>query len=109
MFWNRLKISARLLMIVFGTVVGFVAIGGFSLYEIRANLLEDRLVKTRNLVEAAHSLVSHYAKLADSGATSVEEAQELAKQAVKVLRYDDKEYFWINDMHPPHRHAPDQV
>ncbi|MDX9862920.1 MAG: methyl-accepting chemotaxis protein, partial [Rhodospirillales bacterium] len=100
MVLDKLKIGSRLWLIVLGTVVGIAAAGGFALYEMRGNLIEDRMLKTRGLVENAHSLVVHYAKMAEAGTISIEEAKGRAENAVKDLRYDGKEYFWINDMHP---------
>jgi len=100
MFLSKIKIRSRLFLIVIGSVFGVVVMGGFSLYETRQNLIADRMVKTRNLVEAAHTLVVHYGKMAEEGALSVAEAQERAKLAVKDLRYETNQYFWINDMTP---------
>jgi len=100
MILDKLKIGSRLWLIVLGTIVGIAAAGGFALYEMRGNLIEDRMLKTRGLVENAHSLVVHYAKMAEAGTIPVEEAKERAKAAVKDLRYEGNEYFWINDMHP---------
>ncbi len=100
MFLNKQKIGTRLFAIVLSTLVGYVLIGGISLNEMRENLIAERLVKTRNLVEVAHSLVSHFAKMSDAKIVSVEEAQKLAKEALRDFRYDGDQYFWINDMHP---------
>lgn len=97
---TNVKISTRLLLTVVGTVIGILVIGSFGLYQTRDNMLQDRMAKTRNLVESAHSLVVYYAGMADAGSISVDDAQGLAKDAVKNLRYDTKQYFWINDMHP---------
>jgi len=35
-----------------------------------------------------------------SGGMTTQEAQARAVAAIKALRYEEKEYFWINDMHP---------
>ena len=39
-------------------------------------------------------------KAAASGEITVEEAQKRAIAQLKVMRYDGKEYFWVNDMQP---------
>jgi len=100
MFLSNLKISARLLFIVVGTVVGILAIGAFGLYQTRDNMLLDRMAKTRNLIEVAYSTVADYAAKADSGELSVEDAQEQAKRALEVMRYDGNNYFFVSDMTP---------
>jgi methyl-accepting chemotaxis protein len=60
-----------------------------------ANLMADRQNKTQHLVQSAHSLIAHYAGLADEGAMTEEEAQAAALAAVQDLRYDGEEYFFI--------------
>ncbi|MBL6945612.1 MAG: response regulator [Rhodospirillales bacterium] len=106
MFLERLKIRARLLLIVVGTVIGIVAVGGYSLFEIRTNLLEDRKTKTQHVVQVAEGLMAHYHGLEASGAMTREEAQKTAISVIEELRYKEKDYFWIQTydnfmvMHP---------
>ncbi|MBT3359642.1 MAG: methyl-accepting chemotaxis protein, partial [Rhodospirillales bacterium] len=106
MMLNGLKIGTRLLLIVVGTVLGIVAVGGYSLFEIRANLFEDRKIKTEHVVHVAESLVAHYYAQETSGAMTRDEAQKAAISSIESLRYDEKEYFWIQSfanvivMHP---------
>ena len=96
--WNRMKINARLMMIVLGTVVGFVVIGGFSLYEIRDNLFEDRKVKTQHVVDTATGILEFYAAETQAGRMTLADAQETAKKAVSTLRYGGNQYFWISTL-----------
>jgi methyl-accepting chemotaxis protein len=100
MTFRNLKIGVRVQLTVIVTLLGFVAIGGFGLYQVRQNLLTDREVKAQSLVETAYGLIAYAATLADTGNLSVEEAQSLAKDAVKNLRYGGDQYFWISDMTP---------
>jgi methyl-accepting chemotaxis protein len=97
MFLNKLKIGARLYLIVAGAVLGIVAVGGYSLMEIRHNLLEDRKVKTEHVVDVATSTIKHYYDMEQSGALTRQEAQSAAMAAVKAMRYDENEYFWIQN------------
>jgi methyl-accepting chemotaxis protein len=103
---RNLKIRSRILMIVMGVAAGIFVIGGFALNELRDNLMEDRLIKTRHVVEVVHGLLSHYAAREKSGDLSPDEARKSAITAVTALRYDKSEYFWIHDfdtkmiMHP---------
>ncbi|OOZ41096.1 hypothetical protein BOW53_05025 [Solemya pervernicosa gill symbiont] len=52
------------------------------------------------MVETVYELIAHYGKQEQSGALTREQAQNQAINAVKGLRYDANEYFWINDMQP---------
>jgi len=61
---------------------------------------EDRQNSTRQHVEVAHGVLTWAHGLETSGKATREQAQQMAKQAVSVMRYDKSEYFWINDMGP---------
>ncbi len=103
---KNLKLAVRLSLIVVLAMVGIVAVSAFTLKNIRDTMLEDRLVKTRHIVEAAHSVIAHFGQMEIDGKVSREQAQTLAKDAIRSLRYDETEYAWINDynavvvMHP---------
>jgi len=55
---------------------------------------------TRQHVEVAHGLIAWAHAQEASGRLPRAEAQKTALQALAKLRYDGKEYFWVNDMHP---------
>ena len=103
---DRLKVGTRLLLIVAGTAIGIVAIGGFALYKMRNNLFEDRKVKTEHVVDVAESLVAFYQSQEKAGVMTREGAQKAALVALNTLRYDEQEYFWVQSydnvmlMHP---------
>ena len=63
-------------------------------------MLKEKELKTRHLVESAHSVIEGcYARIKD-GKMSEQDAKALAIATIKSMRYEGKEYFWINDMHP---------
>jgi methyl-accepting chemotaxis protein len=64
----------------------------------KSQMMEDRQAKVRNLVEVAHATLAHYEQQAREGQMSVEEAKKSAAAAVRTMRYDQIEYFWINDL-----------
>ncbi|MCG8511585.1 MAG: cache domain-containing protein, partial [Rhodospirillales bacterium] len=98
MFLDKLKIGPRLMLIVAGTVIGMLAVGGYSLYEVRVNLMEDRKIKTQHVVDTVVTLVSYYQSMEVSGEVTREEAQKAAFAAVEKMRYDEKEYFWLQNL-----------
>ncbi len=107
MLLEKIKIGARLSLIVAGSIVGILVLGGESLIEIKSTLLEDRKIKTEHLVETAGSLAAAYHKREQSGEMSREEAQKAALLGLENLRYDGgREYFWVQSydnmmvMHP---------
>ena len=100
---NQLKIASKLWMLV---VVFFAVLIGNSLMDLaerRDKLQEEKELKTRHLVESAYSVLEFYQKASrESGATmSEEDAKAAAIRTIKAMRYEQKEYFWINDLGRP--------
>jgi len=78
----------------------FLAVMAGMLVTERNSMFEDRQRATRFAVETAWGTVDSLGKAAASGEITVEEAQKRAIAQLKVMRYDGKEYFWVNDMQP---------
>lgn len=106
---KNMNIRFRMLIIVICGAMGVLATAAFGLYNLNYELIEDRKLKTLNLVETATSIVSHYHEQFKAGTISEDEAKMAAMTTIKALRYDiekDKDgketgnYFWINDMAP---------
>ncbi len=96
-----MQVKTRL---IFGGLISFIGLLIVSLIALfleKSSMLDDRRDKTRNLVESAHAVVVHYQALEKSGQLNNSEAQQAAIQAVRALRYNQKEYFWIHDMTAP--------
>ena len=68
--------------------------------------MEDRRLKTRNVVESVLGVVDYFHKQQQAGKLSEEEAKRQAMDSLRNVRYDGKEYFWVQDrnlvmlMHP---------
>ena len=60
----------------------------------------DRMDATRQHVEVAYGVLVWAQGEEAAGRLSREQAQALARQAIATMRYDEREYFWINDMQP---------
>jgi len=95
-----MTIRLRLLSLVAIFLLGILIVATFSLVAERASLLEDRKIKTRNLVEAAHGVIASFEQAAKDGRMPLEEAQKAALGTLRTMRYDKVEYFWVNDMTP---------
>jgi methyl-accepting chemotaxis protein len=95
---QSLGVRARLAVLMFLGAAGVAILLGVSLLESRSRLVEDRKVKTQHVVETAHALLAHYGALAEAGTLGAEDARRAAAAALKAMRYDGKEYFWINDL-----------
>jgi len=97
---NKFKLSTRILLLGVVIVMAFSGIFAWLYPKIKGNMYDAKYLKTRHLVEAAHSVVGYYAELAGKGTLSTEAAQEQAKTALQAMRYETNDYFWINDMAP---------
>jgi methyl-accepting chemotaxis protein len=99
-FFKNLRMQKKFLIFSIIPLIGFIALGLFELNKIHDVMLESKKQKTRNLVEAAHSIAAHFHAENLNGNINQETAQALAINAIKNMRYDETEYFWINDMRP---------
>jgi len=98
--FNDLKIKYKLWIFAGVAILSLSLYMIFSAFALRATLDQEKQLKTRHLVEVVHGVVEQYEKLAKDGTMTRENAQAAAVAAVKSLRYEGAEYFWINDMQP---------
>jgi methyl-accepting chemotaxis protein len=97
---RRLKIRHRLSLLILVVVLGSLATIGVTLSVLESGLMNEKSQQTRKLVETAFSLVESYHADEKAGRLTREQAQGAALEALKTLRYDGGNYFWVNDMHP---------
>ncbi len=95
---GNIKIKYKLWVIIGLMAMGTAVLISVSLMSLKDNLLEDRKIKTKHVVETVHGFLDHYYGLEKSGQLTREQAQQAAQKAIESLRYDQDEYFWINDM-----------
>ena len=91
------KISALFLMVftVFSAQEALYVLPTF-----KSKLFERRQAENRAVVEVAFGVLEHVAAMEVSGKLSRLQAQAAAIEAIRALRFDDKNYFWINDLEP---------
>jgi methyl-accepting chemotaxis protein len=95
---NGLSLRTKLISLALFTIVSLIVLFAVSLNSTRSQLMLDRQEKVRNLVEVAHATVAHFEQQARDGKLTKEAAMTAAKEAVRDMRYDKVEYFWINDL-----------
>ncbi|SEH34158.1 methyl-accepting chemotaxis protein [Magnetospirillum fulvum] len=91
-------IGVRLTMIVVATVVGMVVIAALGLVNARDSLMEERRIKTREVVELATSIAAAAEARVRSGELTAEAAKTQALDRIREMRYAGDNYFWINDL-----------
>jgi len=97
---RSMSVAKKLGVLTICAVLGIVALTALFMISERALVLEERKSSIQQAVETTHSLVIHYHNLSTKGVLTEEQAKQQAMQAVKVLRYNGTDYFWINDMQP---------
>jgi len=94
-------IQAKIMIPTLITAVIMAAGMAFYVFPIlERSIMQEKQDATRHVVELATGLLSSYEEQVRSGALTLEEAQKRAAARVGQLRYEGKEYLWINDMHP---------
>ncbi len=99
-FTQSWKIDRRIWLIVFIALIGLGITSYIALVHGEQQMRQDRQTAVRQVVEVAHGVLEHFHKQAQSGAMDVKAAQKAAANTIKTMRYEGKEYFWINDMNP---------
>jgi len=101
MAWFRdLKLKSKLALLVGVALAGLISLGSVSLLTLKSSLLQEKRLKTRHVVETAYGIIGHFHTQFKQGTLSEEAAKAAAVAAVKGLRYEKEEYFWINDTRP---------
>ena len=93
-----MTLRGKLIAMTLGTIAALIVLFTVLLINSKSQMQGDRQDKVRNLVEVAHATVVHYEQETRAGRLSVEDAKKAAMAAVKAMRYDKVEYFWINDL-----------
>lgn len=79
---------------------GLMALAGSWIMGQHATLLNEKMQKTKNLIEVPYSVIARQYQLAQEGKISTGEAQRKALEIIESMRYEGNNYFWINDEHP---------
>jgi len=93
-------ISRRLGLLIACALLGIALITAILLASEKTLIMEERQASVRQTVEVGHSLVTYYHSLAAQGKLPEADAQRMARDALRSMRYSGNEYLWINDMAP---------
>lgn len=65
---------------------------------VEQKILEEKKEGLKNVVDVAYGMFQEYATLAQNGQMGIDEAKKQFTNRIRNLRYNDNNYFWINDM-----------
>jgi methyl-accepting chemotaxis protein len=95
---NDISVMSKIFIpIIIGLLGLLVIVMVFVAPTFRENILTERKSFLKNAVEIVHTTFAGFDKLAAQGKMTKEEAQVRAKQAVKLMRFDGKNYFFVFD------------
>ncbi|MCL6702312.1 methyl-accepting chemotaxis protein [Pseudomonas sp. T1.Ur] len=97
---RSVSISRRLWLILIVAVVMLFTLGALMLNQIHSDLYQAKVQKTQHVVQTASGVLTYYHGLETAGTLTREAAQKQALSAVRGLRYNQTDYFWINDLTP---------
>ncbi|MBA4381605.1 MAG: hypothetical protein C0406_03470 [Sideroxydans sp.] len=97
---KNMTIRKKFTVLIILGVIGLLILPVIDLVSERNTLLEDRKLKTQQVVQVAYSVIEHYQQMASEGKMPEAEAKAAAIATVKLMRYGNNDYFWINDMQP---------
>ncbi|MHB8086908.1 MAG: cache domain-containing protein [Anaerolineaceae bacterium] len=100
-FLQNVKVFQKVLLLGVIIIVAFAVLLAAYIYPIfQNNMFEAKELQTKNMVSSAASSIERYVELQKSGQMTLEEAQTAAMDVVRYMRYDNGNYFWINDLEP---------
>jgi methyl-accepting chemotaxis protein len=97
---KNLNISHKIFLLIGSMLLVFCLVVSWMYLEAKQNYIKARRQEIRHVVETSWGVLDRYARLAESGRMAREEAQRLAMETVKGLRFGNNNYFWINDLEP---------
>ena len=95
---SDIRFGCRLMALV---VLGVLGLSGFafvSLNSLYDTLIQEKKSKTKEHVDVARTIIVGVMKEYSEAGRPVEEAKKVAMDAIRLARYSDNQYFWINDM-----------
>ncbi|AIC19981.1 MULTISPECIES: methyl-accepting chemotaxis protein [Pseudomonas] len=97
---RRMSISRRLWLILIVAVLMLMTLGMLMLKQINEDLYQAKVQKTQHVVQTANGVLAYFQGLESAGSLDRATAQKQALSAIRGLRYDQSDYFWINDLTP---------
>ncbi|HTY59504.1 MAG TPA: methyl-accepting chemotaxis protein [Bacteroidota bacterium] len=95
------KLSTKITGVALAAVAPIVAVVIlYALPRAEQSMIKEKMNGTKHLVEITYTLIADYDARVQKGEFTLAEGQKRAAARISQLRYEEKEYFWINDMTP---------
>jgi methyl-accepting chemotaxis protein len=95
-FLRSLSIRTRLWILLSVSIFCVLLVEVVDILSSRNDMMQARRDVVRQQVESAYSLIEHFYAQQQAGMPQ-QQAQQLAKNAIRDLGYGNGDYFWVND------------
>lgn len=96
--YNSWSILSKILIIPVFSIIVMVMVSVFYLAPLIEHTLQSgKKEATRQAVEVASGVLDFFGSQVQNGQMPLAEAQQKATAQIKLLRFNNTEYFWIND------------
>lgn len=97
--FSDLRIKTKMILLIAAAVLASLMICSTAIYFLNDTIIRQKIEQVRNQTETAKSVVMYFADKCRKGELDEKTAKEMAKSAVRALRYgpDMKEYFFVYD------------
>lgn len=94
----RWSVSRRLWALGVFSLVALVISAGLLISDKRRQMMNDRRLATKHVVEVAAGVIEAFAQREATGELSRDQAQAAARETLKTLRYEGSEYLWVHTL-----------
>jgi len=98
MFRSGLGIRGKIILFPVVTFICLVALAAYSISEQRDQQIDAQRQKLKAVVDSAATIVADLQKRSDAGKLPKDQAQQLAKDAIRAIRFEGVEYFFVYDL-----------
>src|SRR5690242_6372763 len=92
------RVFTRILLLAVVALGSLAAVGGYVIWQGRANLYDQKKNDVRHVVEVAMSIITDLDKRAMAGEMTREQAQAQAIKTLRAVRYGNNDYVFIYDL-----------
>ena len=94
---RNMSLKTRLYALLISMLLGLFALGAYSVYELRQQMLAEKRLAIRAVVNSAIGVLQHQYELQQAGKLTQEEAQQVAKNSLRNSRFNAEDYLFIYD------------
>jgi methyl-accepting chemotaxis protein len=97
---SDMKLKTKILIPSMVVIICFSLALGWMLYSYWHKVYQEKISTLKYPIDVVYNLIEEYDARVQKGEFKLEEGKKKALARVETLRYNQKEYFWINDLQP---------